>query len=127
MMDGYSHAAPVATSAAIHSEELIENATYVETAEVSSTHPALAGHFPGNPVVPGAVVLMYVEDALVRAFAQSVSALLLAKFHTALKPAQGFVIELERKAADKVDFRVSAAGQLIASGKLRTCSVDAER
>jgi 3-hydroxymyristoyl/3-hydroxydecanoyl-(acyl carrier protein) dehydratase len=101
----------------------IEELTYVETAEISASHPALAGHFPDHPVVPGAVVLTFVEDALGRAFAQAVSAVVLARFHAALTPARPFTIELTRRTADAIDFRVSAEGALMASGKLRVRAI----
>ncbi len=31
---------------------------------ISSDHPSLAGHFPGNPVVPGVVILDYVRQCI---------------------------------------------------------------
>jgi 3-hydroxymyristoyl/3-hydroxydecanoyl-(acyl carrier protein) dehydratase len=93
--------------------------TWTETAEVSPTHPALAGHFPGNPVVPGAVVLEFVERAVSRAFASRVCAIALVRFHALLKPTQTFSIELARADRDTVTFRVIAAGTRIATGRLR--------
>jgi 3-hydroxymyristoyl/3-hydroxydecanoyl-(acyl carrier protein) dehydratase len=93
--------------------------TWTETAEVSPAHPALAGHFPGNPIVPGAVLLGLVERAVERAFARRVCAVTLVRFHAPLKPARAFSIELERGDRDTVDFRLVAAGTRIATGRLR--------
>lgn len=98
------------------------NKTYTDTAEVSPSHPALAGHFPGNPIVPGAVVLAYVETAVAKAFGCRVCAVALARFHVPLKPGQPFSVELVRTDGDTVDFRVIGDGTQIASGKLRVGS-----
>jgi 3-hydroxymyristoyl/3-hydroxydecanoyl-(acyl carrier protein) dehydratase len=39
---------------------------------VAENHPALPGHFPGNPVVPGVVLLDRVLDAVRREAGQDV-------------------------------------------------------
>jgi 3-hydroxyacyl-[acyl-carrier-protein] dehydratase len=92
---------------------------YVETAEISPDHPALAGHFAGNPIAPGALLLVYVEGAVSRAFGRGVLHVVLARFHAPLQPSQSFTIELQQRHGDLVDFRVAVAGKLIAGGKLR--------
>ena len=38
--------------------------TYERTLTINSDHPALPGHFPGHPVVPGVIVLEEVIQAL---------------------------------------------------------------
>ena len=98
---------------------LVEQPSYIETAEIAPDHPALAGHFPGNPIAPGALVLAYVESAVMKAFGRGVAAILLARFHAPLKPSRTFAIRLQERDGDIIDFRVEAAGQLIAGGKLR--------
>ncbi len=32
--------------------------------DISSEHPSLSGHFPGNPVVPGVVILEHVRQCI---------------------------------------------------------------
>lgn len=32
--------------------------------EISSNHPGLSGHFPGNPVLPGVVILDHVRQCI---------------------------------------------------------------
>ena len=101
---------------------MADNRPYIDTAEIGPDHPALAGHFPGNPIVPGAVVLAYVEQVVWKAFGRRVSAVMVAKFQAPLKPSQRFEIELETRQPGTVDFRVTTAGTPIASGKLRLAS-----
>ena len=40
-----------------------EPATYTTALRIGSDHPSLAGHFPGNPIVPGVVLLDRVQQA----------------------------------------------------------------
>lgn len=87
---------------------------------VSPRNPALPGHFPGNPVVPGALLLARVVNAVKAAFDRSVETIAVAKFHTPLKPAEQFEIELSRLDDDIIKFRVLRDETLIASGKLKT-------
>lgn len=93
---------------------------------VPATHPSLPGHFPGNPVVPGVVLLAYVQAAIEAAHGP-LAALRLpqAKFVRPLLPGQAASIELERPAADPAGarrwrFRVlrEADGVLLASGEI---------
>jgi len=41
-----------------------ESQTKKKQINISSDHPSLAGHFPGNPVVPGVVILDYVRQCI---------------------------------------------------------------
>ena len=41
---------------------MAEPPTYTSPLMISSAHPSLAGHFPGNPIVPGVVLLDHVEQ-----------------------------------------------------------------
>jgi acyl-coenzyme A synthetase/AMP-(fatty) acid ligase len=49
---------------------------------ISAEHPALPGHFPGNPIVPGVVTLDHVLDLI---DTQMPCTLLSVRFHTPLK------------------------------------------
>lgn len=86
---------------------------------IPSDHPSLPGHFPGNPVVPGVVVLDRVLDAVHAASGAPLGALRLpqVKFTQPLLPGQPATVELEG-AAPKWRFRVHHGERPIASGEV---------
>ncbi|MFZ2235234.1 MAG: hypothetical protein WAV67_02535 [Dokdonella sp.] len=86
---------------------------------IPADHPSLPGHFPGNPVVPGVVVMDRVLDALEAECGVQVGALRLpqVKFMQPLLPGQTANVSLEG-AAPKWRFRVHHGERLIASGDL---------
>jgi 3-hydroxymyristoyl/3-hydroxydecanoyl-(acyl carrier protein) dehydratase len=86
---------------------------------ISSLHPALAGHFPGNPLVPGVVLLNRVCRALTRERGGRVAAVPVVKFHSPLRPTEPFAIELTQTGEDRYRFRVAHGDTLIASGTLQ--------
>jgi len=76
---------------------------------IPADHPALAGHFPGNPIVPGVVLLDQVLSAL-----PGTMSVPWAKFHAPLRPGEEFVLRIEQGR-----FSVRRGETLIASGSLR--------
>ncbi|GEM_PF-301775 len=91
-----------------------------ETLLVRKDHPALAGHFPGRPVVPGVVVLDLLVDAAERQLGQALrlTGLAHAKFPSPLLP------DTEAHASFRVDgdrlaFEVEHDGRTIARGVFR--------
>lgn len=86
---------------------------------VPGTHPCLAGHFPGNPLVPGVVIIDHVVAAL-EARHGPLGALQLpqVKFVQPLRPDEAAQIEIEslpRDTGRRWRARVSRAGVLLAS------------
>lgn len=93
------------------------NAHYQTALRVEPAHPALAGHFPGNPVVPGVVLLERVAAALKTWRGARVDGFD-AKFLHPLLPNQQAVIEL-CEGSGNVRFSVTRAdGMALARGML---------
>jgi 3-hydroxymyristoyl/3-hydroxydecanoyl-(acyl carrier protein) dehydratase len=84
---------------------------------VPANHPSLPGHFPGQPVVPGVLLL----ERLVEAAEQAVGAPLRVtgmpqvKFVAPLLPDEEALAVMEL-APDSLRFRVERDGQTIAQG-----------
>jgi 3-hydroxyacyl-[acyl-carrier-protein] dehydratase len=83
-------------------------------------HPAFAGHFPGNPVAPGVLLLARVARAVARACGVAISGAPAVKFLAPLRPGERFEIEFDPPRGNApVKFRVLRGATLIASGSLR--------
>lgn len=84
---------------------------------VPHDHPALAGHFPGNPVVPGVVVLDHVLAAIeAREGAMPALRLPQVKFLAPLLPGETAEVALER-GDGRWKFVVTRAGTPVATGE----------
>lgn len=88
-----------------------------ESFRIAAQHPALPGHFPGDPIVPGVILLDHVAAAIGRAWGLRVAALLQVKFIRPLRPRDEVRLELERETG-RVRFRIDSGGETIARGVL---------
>jgi 3-hydroxymyristoyl/3-hydroxydecanoyl-(acyl carrier protein) dehydratase len=86
---------------------------------VPPTHPALPGHFPGRPVVPGVVILDQVIDAAERCSGHplQVTALPVAKFLSPLLPGVAAAVQFSRH-GKAWSFVVTSGDVTIARGVL---------
>lgn len=95
------------------------NGTFQASLRIDAAHPALAGHFPGRPVVPGVVMLERVAAALRDWRGERVEKLN-AKFLQPLLPDEEAVIELHEHGAE-VRFTVTRAdGVTLARGAFQS-------
>jgi 3-hydroxyacyl-[acyl-carrier-protein] dehydratase len=92
---------------------------------IAETHPSLAGHFPGDPVVPGVLLLARVARAAAPLLGAPLAAIPVAKFHAPLRPGERFEIALDPAEDASIRFRVHCGETLIASGTLRRGARDA--
>jgi 3-hydroxymyristoyl/3-hydroxydecanoyl-(acyl carrier protein) dehydratase len=87
---------------------------------IAPDHPALPGHFPGAPVVPGVLLLGHVLAALERAAGPlHLTAIPQAKFLGALGPGEACAIEFPALGAGEARFVCRAGERVIARGTLR--------
>ena len=87
---------------------------------INADHPSLAGHFPGNPIVPGVVILEEVMQAFTEWRPGSrVAGMPVVKFLTPLRPEQGFTIRFAESRSNRVGFECAQDdGPLFVRGEL---------
>jgi 3-hydroxyacyl-[acyl-carrier-protein] dehydratase len=84
-------------------------------------HPASQGHFPGNPIIPGAVLLsealgVIEEDLGARLPRCRIRS---AKFLRPVRPGDRVVIECSRNPDGEVTFECRIRGTLVLTGQVR--------
>jgi 3-hydroxymyristoyl/3-hydroxydecanoyl-(acyl carrier protein) dehydratase len=86
-----------------------------EAFRIPPTHPSLPGHFPGNPIVPGVVLLDRVAAAVERSGAR-LAKIGVVKFMTPLRPDEDATLAITRDGA-RVSFRIDRDGTPILRGE----------
>jgi len=94
------------------------SASIEATRVYAASHPAFAGHFPGNPIVPGALLLTELEDIL-DANGYRVVACVRAKFLAPVAPETRCDFRLDCADPQGVAFEVAVAGRVSARGVFR--------
>ena len=88
---------------------------------IAADHPSLPGHFPGEPVVPGVVILDEILAALTKWREDcQLTGIRAVKFLVPLKPGQPFTICLSegKNVKGEVDFCCRVEDRLILEGRL---------
>jgi 3-hydroxymyristoyl/3-hydroxydecanoyl-(acyl carrier protein) dehydratase len=87
---------------------------------VPKDHPAFAGHFPGNPILPGVVLLDHVVQFIAKT--QSIAledyAIGSVKFLSPAKPGEALTIECKALDGGAFQFTVTSGERKIAGGSL---------
>jgi len=87
-----------------------------ELLRIPAEHPSLPGHFPGNPVVPGVVLLDQMASALERAGAGRFARIAAVKFIAPLLPDQDAELHAHCEGT-RVRFRIEREGSPILRGE----------
>lgn len=98
-----------------------KNQPIVVKRSIDAAHPALPGHFPGDPVVPGVVLLDEIVDAVLGELPFSPDAgwtVCSAKFLRPVRPGDSLDIRLVPDGGSMVRFECCVAGDVAVSGSL---------
>lgn len=79
-------------------------------------HPALAGHFVGRPIVPGALLLSAIRAQLSELLDQPLCATSKLRFNHVVLPEQSIMVLCEQKTAGQWRFRGAVDGQTVVKG-----------
>ena len=93
---------------------------------VAADHPAYAGHFPGQPILPGVVLLDEALFALaaLQGVAAATGQIKSAKFLSPVRPGESLRLDYSATAAGVFRFELKAAERVVASGVVAFTEVD---
>lgn len=96
--------------------------------DIPADHAAFAGHFPGNAIVPGVVLLdeILYSVASARGVAPGKCSIPAVKFLSAARPGELLQLVIEPGNNQQLSFTIRAADRIVASGIL-TLPVTAAR
>ena len=86
--------------------------THTSELFIPATHPVLPGHFPGQPIVPGALLL---DTLLASSAPANISSLQRVRFSAAVQPGVALQVNWQAK-GDDWRFSVSQAGREVCRG-----------
>jgi len=82
-------------------------------------HPTAAGHFPGNPIIPGALLLDHALSAIGAAAPVEIQ---VAKFLRPVRPGDSVQIRWQQQSGGTVKFECRVRDALALSGALKAAS-----
>jgi len=86
----------------------------------AADHPTAAGHFPGNPIIPGAVLLdtALAAIAATEGLTPGSCRLLAAKFLHPVRPGDRMLVEWQASPTGGIAFTGSVAGRPVMTGSV---------
>lgn len=88
---------------------------WIEIVRIAATHPSLPGHFPGEPVVAGVILLDRVAARLQREGMGALTRISAVKFRSPLLPEQDAELKIT-VSGNQLRFRLSRDGELLTTG-----------
>jgi 3-hydroxyacyl-[acyl-carrier-protein] dehydratase len=84
-------------------------------------HPATRGHFPGNPIIPGVVLLSAALQAIEAATTMPLSLCRIksVKFFRPMRPGDTIALEYSQTEADEIRFGGSVDGKIVLVGHIQ--------
>jgi 3-hydroxyacyl-[acyl-carrier-protein] dehydratase len=94
--------------------------------DLQPDHPASQGHFPGDPIIPGAVLLSETLQAIEADLGASLVPfrIMSAKFPHPARPGDRLVIEFSRTAPGEICFTSRVDGKAVLTGRILQCHAD---
>lgn len=88
------------------------------TLQFAAGHPTGVGHFPGNPIIPGALLLAEVLHCIEQTEGKRFSScnVKAAKFLYPARPGDSVEIEYSRSAQGTLEFQCAVGGTKVLSG-----------
>jgi 3-hydroxymyristoyl/3-hydroxydecanoyl-(acyl carrier protein) dehydratase len=92
--------------------------TVAREISIATDHPAFAGHFPGNPIVPGVVLIDRALTEIARAAGVSMTAYRLSsvKFLSVVRPGEPLTLTFEVEGSDSMAFELRVHERLVVKG-----------
>jgi 3-hydroxymyristoyl/3-hydroxydecanoyl-(acyl carrier protein) dehydratase len=85
--------------------------------QIPDDHPAFSGHFPGNPILPGAVLVEMVVECATEV-GWTVKSIEAIKFGRSIRRGGDLAVRFQREGRS-VHFACTMGTEAVASGKLR--------
>lgn len=87
---------------------------------IARDHPAIAGHFPGDPLVPGVLILEEVYAEAIAAFGPGrLIGFRSVKFLAPLRPEDEFQVVLTPEGGGRYDFACRRGERILVQGRLQ--------